>query len=470
MHPGSSLLWIDPDFDDNRREWREAVPGSTSVHSVETTTAALEHLDERPFDCLITEYHLPDSDGIDLFGRARKRCPTVAGVLFTAHGSERTASDAIAAGFNAYVAKSDGLDLLAERMADVLELGTVSTPVTANAPADAGDVSPIVRESPLGIIKWRPDLTVEEWNPAAQQIFGYSHEEAVGRHATELVVPEDVEWTVTQGWNRLLETGAASRRINENVRKDGSHITCEWFNVPLEDDEETVCVLSYVQDVTAEQRRRQHLQVFNRILRHDLRNCLNLIRGATEQLAGEGGSDDAREMVDMVYERTGELIALADKTRTIERLTETDAGALTTRDLASVTERAVDRVLDLYPKATADVSVPDTAPARAHDVVPIGIEELIKNAIEHTPEPSTTVMVQVVENDETVTVSVADEGPGIPEEERQLFERDQEITQLNHSSGVGLWIVYWAVRASNGKLSFDIDDSGSVVEVTLPGA
>ena len=80
-----------------------------------------------------------------------------------------------------------------------------------------------------------------------------------------------------------------------------------------------------------------------------------------------------------------------------------------------------------------------------------------------------------VENDtldgrDVVAVRVEDDGPGIPDEQVTVLERGRE-TALEHTSGLGLWLVDWIVRASGGTVSFEArSPRGSVVELVLPRA
>jgi K+-sensing histidine kinase KdpD len=69
-----------------------------------------------------------------------------------------------------------------------------------------------------------------------------------------------------------------------------------------------------------------------------------------------------------------------------------------------------------------------------------------------------------------VCLDIADNGPGIPETEREVLTRGTE-TQLVHGSGIGLWIIHWVVTRYGGELSFEErEDGGSVVRLSLPAA
>jgi len=73
----------------------------------------------------------------------------------------------------------------------------------------------------------------------------------------------------------------------------------------------------------------------------------------------------------------------------------------------------------------------------------------------------------VTSGDDTVTITVADDGPGIPEKERAVLAQGRE-TPFDHTSGLGLWLVTWIVGDSGGEIDFETDDQwGSIVRLTL---
>ena len=65
------------------------------------------------------------------------------------------------------------------------------------------------------------------------------------------------------------------------------------------------------------------------------------------------------------------------------------------------------------------------------------------------------------------TVTVADDGPGIPERELKVLERGEE-KPLEHGNGIGLWIVYWVVEHSDAAVSLETGTDGTTVSVELP--
>ncbi|WP_439027146.1 PAS domain S-box protein [Haloarchaeobius sp. DT45] len=118
----------------------------------------------------------------------------------------------------------------------------------------------LFRQSPMAVIEWTLDFEVARWNEAAIELFGYTAEEAIGRHA-EFIIPHSSRASVDEVWERLMNANRAEHIVNRNVTKSGAEIDCEWHNRAILDDSgETVSVLSFVQDITEQRRQTWQLQ------------------------------------------------------------------------------------------------------------------------------------------------------------------------------------------------------------------
>ncbi|MBD2499180.1 PAS domain-containing sensor histidine kinase [Anabaena azotica] len=112
----------------------------------------------------------------------------------------------------------------------------------------------LMERNPLGVIHWNTAFQVSDWNPAAEGIFGYRKQETVNRHAVELIVPSSAREDVKQLMAALLKQKGVTHCTNENLRKDGKIITCEWYHSPLIDVQGNVIgILSFVEDITNRQ-------------------------------------------------------------------------------------------------------------------------------------------------------------------------------------------------------------------------
>ena len=89
-------------------------------------------------------------------------------------------------------------------------------------------------QTPMGVIECNDKYEVIAWNAAAEKMFGYSKEEAIGRHLAFLISASGKE-SATKIMEGLFKNGLAQNNQSENIRKDGEIIFCDWFATPLKD-------------------------------------------------------------------------------------------------------------------------------------------------------------------------------------------------------------------------------------------
>ena len=235
---------------------------------------------------------------------------------------------------------------------------------------------------------------------------------------------------------------------------------------PLNDNwDDRVGRVLVFRDVTDRRRRVQQLQVLSRVLRHNIRNDLNVILGRVET-AAEAATDAAvTAELAAAREQATALLETAETARDVQRVL--DQTASRRRDLVGVVESAAGQFDETWPTAEVTVDAPASLPVSATDPLPDAIYELIENAWEHG---GTDPRVRVRANDDDwVSVEIVDDGPGFPRRELVVVEEGEE-TQLKHGSGLGLWFTRWVVTASGGDLTVESTDDGTVVTVCLPRA
>jgi PAS domain S-box-containing protein len=240
--------------------------------------------------------------------------------------------------------------------------------------------------------------------------------------------------------------------------------------VPYEgDDADRAFVI--LTDVTDVKQRETHLNVLHRVLRHNVRNETSVIGGFAEQLQEMDTDDDVKRYAEYIEDASDTLIDASETARRIQQVLQADRldpHPRPVEELAADIERLVERE---YPEATVSVTTETTGTALASDRLLRAVEELVENAVEHNPADTTTVEIRLSTDatGERVTLSVADDGPGIPESEWAILAGERERTQLQHTSGLGLWLVKWVVGDHGGNLSLDAaDEEGTTITLTLP--
>ncbi|ACV10608.1 PAS/PAC sensor signal transduction histidine kinase [Halorhabdus utahensis DSM 12940] len=223
-----------------------------------------------------------------------------------------------------------------------------------------------------------------------------------------------------------------------------------------------------LRDVTDQTRREQQLDVLNRLLRHNLRNEMNVIRGHAELLAEVVDGPAVQRHVETIMGTVDTVTDRSDKVGTLTRAF--DAEGAQSVDLELTLRDAIGTIQGAHPSAHIQFDPAAASGIRVNSGASIGLafEELLHNAIEHNDaDPTVRVNVEADAHDSGVTVRIADDGPGIGEQERTVIERGSE-TPLEHSSGIGLWLVAWIVRTVGGTITFEITDEGTTVVVRLP--
>jgi PAS domain S-box-containing protein len=306
-------------------------------------------------------------------------------------------------------------------------------------------------------------------NPAFEEVFGSEVVQFVEQPLDRVLTPaEDTE---------LVEASVDEWPVDDVVTHEISRETVTGsreFELTISrlaaDDEQPMAYLLY-SDVTDRNSRQQRVEVLNRVLRHDLRNGMNLVKGSAEILREVTDDDQSQHHAQTIEERADELIALAEKTRAVERTLDRDGSMLGPIEVVPAIENPVDRLSDSHPEATFAVDAPDSVTAQADEMLQSAFYHLLHNAVVHNDQETPEVDVSVTAGHETIEIRVADNGPGIDPEEYELITENQEITQLRHASGLGLWLVNWVVTRAGGSLSFEENDpQGTVAVVELQAA
>lgn len=271
--------------------------------------------------------------------------------------------------------------------------------------------------------------------------------------------------------------------------------------------------------------REQRLEVLNRVIRHNVRNEMVVVLNYAELVEEMVDNDRIQQMARKMYDAGDELTALSDKARQIENVMDEDEEPRPL-DLGEIVRDVVSDIREAYPEVSIHVDVAagdggrdpvvqdggDGAPHGAKPEPPDGdspgitvsalpairraVANVVENACKHNDSDEPTVEVTVAATVESpegesssdqsspdvgrhhpteatvggVRLVVADDGPGIPEQEHAVLQKGRE-TALEHGSGLGLWLVYWAVDRSGGTLDISENDPrGSVVELHLPAA
>jgi PAS domain S-box-containing protein len=322
---------------------------------------------------------------------------------------------------------------------------------------------------PINEVEFTDDgAVIRDANPAFEETFGYDREALADSPADRYL-----EAPAGDGSSNDIDERARNGEIvTEEIRRLADDDVRDFLfrGIPYRTDGRTQALGVYT-DITDQKRRQRRLGVLNRVLRHNVRNEMTVVIGYAELLEAELGDDDRLgRAVEELHDAAREVSMISQQAREIEKVIQSDRQEPT--DVGAVAAAAAEQWRSEHPEASVTTDLPEGLSASAGEGLELAVGNLVGNAVEHNPGDEPRVHVDAVSTgDGEVAVRVADDGPGIPDHERSVVTGDREVTQLEHGSGLGLWIVKWVAEAYGGRVEFGESDlGGAAVSVVLPAA
>ncbi|PSP85459.1 hypothetical protein BRC96_01620 [Halobacteriales archaeon QS_6_64_34] len=280
-------------------------------------------------------------------------------------------------------------------------------------------------------------------------VFGHDHTEVLEAAMTDLTENPGVERTI----------GTVTQDRMQRPRRFQTTVAA----LPSLDFEGVVCVS---RDITEDREREARLSVLDRVLRHNLRNKLMVMLAQANQIQGTAGDGDVVDAAATIERAGEELLALAETARKFEQTLDPTGDERTEPvDIADRTSHAVAETRLEFDDITFVVDAPNSLWAMAHTSFELALTELLERAAESGSRVDVTV--EVGTDDDRAVVRVGHDGDGLSEVELAALNEGAE-TDLQHTSGLGLWFVRWMAVNSGGTFDIADTDPGTVVELTFP--
>ncbi|MFW5939362.1 MAG: sensor histidine kinase [Halolamina sp.] len=325
-------------------------------------------------------------------------------------------------------------------------------PVVDTEHVDGGPVIRAANDAFLDVFGCARDAIVDE---QIDDVLG-----ARPRGAREGIPPEAINEQVRAG---EVTTANVRRETPRGVR------TFLFRGIPYAENG-SVRSFGIYTDVTDIERRERHVKVLDRLLRHNLRNDLGIVIGRAENVRDRSTDPEIQAEAAGLVDAAAGLIDLSETAKRIRRIIEEPIDDRTAIPVSELFAAVAADAREQYPGATIRIDAPPDLTVLATSDLHLALQELVENAIVHGADPPTVELAAepfAGAPAEWVDLLVVDDGPGIPEPERAAVTGDQAITQLQHGSGLGLWLVRWAVESVGGDLSFERRDGWTVARLQL---
>jgi PAS domain S-box-containing protein len=362
----------------------------------------------------------------------------------------------------------------------------------ASAPTDA---LRLVLETALdAVVVMRDDGTVADWNDQAVTVFGWTHEEAVGRGMADLIIPERYREAHKYGLKRYLSGGEATvlgRRIEvSGIRKNGEEFPIELSITPIRGH--NLLFVGFLRDMTERSALRQAQSEVARMTQRMAMGQMaaSIVHEINQPLAAVAANADAgqrwlsRERPDIEEARAAfkrivgdsrRASAIIDEIRLMFRHDGVTMTALDVNDLIRDVLSLLRGDLENH-RISVDAALPDGLPPVSANVVQL--RQVMVNLITNAADAMSTVMnrqrllrlrTQAHEPD-GLLITVEDSGSGIdPQHADRIFE--PFFTTKSQGMGMGLSICRSIVEHHGGHLSVAPGRThGSIFQVSLPAA
>lgn len=227
-----------------------------TVTTKTTVEDGMQVLQQKPIDCVISDYEMPRQDGLDFLELVRNENPDLPFILFTGKGDEEIASEAITAGVNEYLQKGSGTDqytVLANRLENLVEKYRAEQEVFRGFQALES------AQEGIGILDKNGEYVY--LNQAYAEVYCAEREDVLGEHWDHLY-PDDEAERFRQEILPTLETEGMWSGQSVGVTTNGERVT-EELSLTRLDDGGHVCV---IRDVTERIKREAELQRVQRFL------------------------------------------------------------------------------------------------------------------------------------------------------------------------------------------------------------
>lgn len=325
-----------------------------------------------------------------------------------------------------------------------------------------------VEQTQLAVIETNNQSQITAWNPAAELIFGYKSQEAIGKNIVDLLVLPESRPAISALLNRLRHSREVILNSNQNITKSGRVISCDWYNTPLIDENNNIIgKAAMAVDVTkrkdyeeelrqakeqAEESTRAKSEFLAR-MSHEIRTPMNGVIGMTNLLLETQLEPEQRDFVETVRHSSEALLSIINEILDFSKI---ESGKMALELQPFNLPKCIEGALDLLaPQAAAkhlelayllEEQVPTMLIGDVTRLRQV-LVNLVANAVKFTASGEIYVHGEVKackEQQIELQFSVTDTGIGIPD--NKLSTLFQSFNQVNSSTtrefgGTGLGLV-----------------------------
>lgn len=446
---------------------QQAMGDQVSVIHTERLDSALRLIQEQPFDLILSDLTLPDSDGITTINKLRENAASIPIAVLSFRDDEKLAIKAIKAGAQDYLVKGS---LTEGVLARVIRYSIERKGIEESNRKAQKRFQTIFEKAPLGIALINlPTGKYYDVNPKYASIVGRSVDELLCINQSDIIHPDDVS-SYRNEIEKFIKHLPFDCKIAKRIfRPDKSTIWIEISIVPFEDmGNEEICYLCMIEDVTESKRMIENLRHLTTHLQdvreeertrigreiHDvLGGTLTVLKMDLDWLSKKISVDPMHERIKSLYELTGEAIETARRVSVNLRPNVLDNLGL----YGAIEWQIREFEQRTHIKCTLESTISNLSFSNKNFETSIFriIQEVFINIVRHAK--ATRVDIDLFEDEEDILITIKDNGVGITE------------SQMLNPESFGIIGMNERTQQLGGKLEISGTPSqGSVVTLKIP--
>lgn len=461
--------------------------GFSNVVTYNNPNEALNYIKKNEADLIISDFIMPEMNGIDFLENAKKLQKDVSTILLTGYADKENAIRAInEIGIFKYIEKPwDNKNLminiknaltqarLKKELDKKIEELEIANKKLENYSKDLEEtvqkrtlelmqanskLNAIIENCADGIILFNQDMKITDLNNASINLFGQNKKDLLNKNLFELVVSESKQFSTNE---LTTKTNVFLRNYSLINYKKDIKIPVEISIAPVSDEKNNFYV-AVIRDCTYQKETERLRDDFIATLTHDLRTpLLASISGLDFVLDKSLGDINEKQsnLFNAMKKSSEDMLGLVNALLEVYRYEAGKTYLCKTKfDIVKLIHECVQELETLAKKANIELKISENENeifinADKNEIRRV-ITNLIGNAIKHS-QNSSNVKVDIIQNDKDIKVDVTDDGVGLSKEDcSKLFNRFSQGTNQKRSSstGLGLYLSRQIIEAHNGKI------------------
>jgi PAS domain S-box-containing protein len=345
------------------------------------------------------------------------------------------------------------------------------------AEAEMARYAAIVTSSDDAIISKTLDGTITSWNDAAEQMFGYPAEEAIGQPIT-LIIPPELYQEEEDILGKLRQGVRIQHYETVRLRKDGTKVDVSLSISPVKERAGNIIGAAKIaRDITERLELERRKDEFISMASHELKTPITTLKGFIQLLLRKFERQGIPEVVPLLTKMEAQINRLTKLIDDLLDASKIQAGRLDYEeepvDLAALLRETVELLQATSPTHTLSISGTRQAWIMGdQDRLGQVLTNLVTNAIKYSPQAN-KVDLSITASNKTVTLRVRDYGVGIPKAHQQnIFDRFYRVPgghKAFSGLGLGLYITHEIVKRHGGEITVESEEGkGSTFVVSFP--